>query len=234
VVLDALDGAARLFSPWAERVQLRQIALDLLAAYVGPASGLRVYDGRIERGDVETIGAAIACCDLRGFTALSDRLPRREVVDLLNRWFEAMGAAIEGEGGEILKFMGDGLLAVFPVEGGAGATCARALRAAEAAIAGTGDLNEALTAEGRDRLRFGMGLHLGDVELGNIGTRTRLDFTVIGPAVNMASRLQGLCRDLGEPVLASAAFAGAVGRPLRRLGAQTLRGIAEPVLVFGL
>ncbi|MEK0083127.1 adenylate/guanylate cyclase domain-containing protein [Benzoatithermus flavus] len=229
-----LAQAARLFSPWAERVLLRKIALGLLEAYVGPAAGRRVYDGQIERGDVETITAAILCCDLRGFTALSDRLPRREVVGLLNRWFEVTGAAIEGEGGEILKFMGDGLLAVFPIEGEPAATCGRALLAAEAALAGTAALDPELVAAGHHTLRFGVGLHRGDVELGNIGTRTRLDFTVIGPAVNMASRLESLTKELGEPVVASAAFAAAVGRRMRPLGSYRLRGIAEPVAVFGL
>lgn len=192
---------------------LRRIALGLLEAYVGPAAGRRVYDGQIKRGDVETVTAAILCCDLRGFTALSDRLPRREVVGILNRWFEVTGAAIEGE---------------------PGATCGRALRAAETALAGTAALGPELVAAGHHMLRFGVGLHLGDVELGNIGTRTRLDFTVIGPAVNMTSRLESLTKELGEPVVASAAFAAAVGRRMRPLGSYRLRGIAGPVAVFGL
>ena len=123
-----LDAAARLLSPWAERALLRKIALDLLTAYLGAEAGRRVYDGQIERGDLRTIRAAIWFCDLRGFTALSDRLPRAKLIKVLNRWFEAMGGAIADGGGEILKFMGDGLLAVFPVDGDPAATCDRARR----------------------------------------------------------------------------------------------------------
>jgi adenylate cyclase len=224
----ALDLAARLASPYFERAVLRKIAVDLLAAYLGPAAGRRVFDGHVERGDVETVTAAVWFCDLRGFTALSERLPRREVIALLNRFFDATGGAVEDHGGEILKFMGDGLLAVFPVEGDAGVTCARALDAAAAA----GRAVEALAAEGGPALRFGLALHLGEVEFGNVGTRHRLDFTVIGPAVNHASRLEALTKDLGEPVLASAAFARAAARPMRRLGSFALRGVQGEVEVF--
>jgi adenylate cyclase len=228
---DDLERATRLLSPWAERVVLRRIAIDLLAAYLGEAPGRLVYDGQIERGDVRTITAAIWFCDLRGFTALADRLPRREVVALLNRWFDVVGAGIAA-GGEILKFMGDGLLAVYPIDGDA--TCDAALAAAEAALAGTAALDAELAAKGREPLRFGLALHVGDVEFGNIGTARRLDFTAIGPAVNLASRLEGLTKELGEPVLASAAFAAASGRPLRRIGSFPLRGLDGLTEVFAM
>jgi adenylate cyclase len=226
--LAALSLAARLASPYAERAVLRRIAVDLLAAYLGPAAGRRVFDGQVERGDLETITAAVWFCDLRGFTALSERLPRREVIALLNRFFDAVGGAVEAGGGAIVKFVGDGLLAVFPVEGDAGATCARALDTAAAAGAAV----EALAAGGGPILRFGLALHLGEVEFGNVGTRHRLDFTAIGPAVNRASRLEALTKELGEPVLASAAFARAAGRPMRHLGSFALRGVEGVEHVF--
>lgn len=224
----ALQLAARLASPYAERAVLRRIAVDLLAAYVGPAAGRRVFEGHVARGDVETIAAAIWFCDLRGFTALSEHLPRREVIALLNRFFDATGGAVEAAGGEILKFMGDGLLAVFPIERDPPATCARALDAAAAAVANVG----ALAAAGGPALRFGLALHLGEVEFGNVGTRHRLDFTAIGPAVNRASRLESLTKELGEPLLASATFAQAVGRPMRHLGRFALRGVGTLEGVF--
>jgi adenylate cyclase len=223
--MQALDDASRLFSPYAERALLRRIAIDLLAAYLGPAAGRRVYEGRVERGDVETLKAAIWFCDLRGFTALSEHLPRREVIGLLNRWFDAVGGAVEEVGGEILKFMGDGLLAVFPSQGHPGAVCDLALAAADAALAASSRLDEELVREGRPPLHFGLALHLGEVEFGNIGTRHRLDFTAIGPAVNHASRLEALTKGLAVPVVASAVFARFVSRPMRRLGQFTLRGI---------
>jgi adenylate cyclase len=150
----------------------------------------------------------------------------------VNRWFDVVGAAIAAGGGEILKFMGDGLLAVFPIAEDAAATCDRALAAAAEAVARTAALDADLAAEGREPLRFGLALHVGDVEFGNIGTAQRLDFTVIGPAVNLASRLEGLTKELGEPVLASAAFASAAGRPLRRIGSVAVRGFGEAVEVF--
>ncbi len=229
-----LDAAAKLLSPWAERVILRRIATDLLAAYLGPASGRRVYEGQIERGDVHTIHAAIWCCDLRGFTALSDRLPRAKLIAVLNRWFDVIGAAIESGGGEILKFMGDGLLAVFPLDGDAASSCERALQAAELAVAESHKLDGLLARKGEPPLHFGLALHVGEVEYGNVGTRHRLDFTVIGPAVNMASRLESLTKELGVRAVASAEFARAAGRPLPSLGLHALRGIAAPVEVHGL
>ncbi len=231
-VLALLGQAAALYSPSAERVLLRQIAVGLMATYVGPRAGQQVYEGRIDRGDVESLTAAILFAALRGFTARSDSLPRAEVVDLLNRWFEVLGDAIDAQGGEILKFLGDGLLAVFRVDGDLAGPCTSALDAAVAARDGTARLAAELAAAGRAPVACGLALHLGEVAFGNIGTRRRLDFTVIGPAVNHASRLQGLTKELGEPILASAAFAATSGRKLRPLGFHALRGVAEPFEVF--
>jgi adenylate cyclase len=228
----ALDEASRLLSPYAERALLRRIAIDLLAAYLGRAAGQRVYEGRVERGDVETLEAAIWFCDLRGFTALAEHLPRREVIGLLNRWFDAVGGAVEAEGGEILKFMGDGFLAVFLVDGEPGIVCDRALAAAEAAFVASRRLDQEFAGEGRAPLRFGLALHLGEVEFGNIGTHDRLDFTVMGPAVNHASRLEALTKELPTPVVASAAFAAHVSRPMRPVGRFALRGVTGEVEVY--
>lgn len=230
--LERLTVAARIFAPVAERWVLRHIALDLLAHYLGRVPAERVYAGQIERGDVTTIEAAILICDMRGFTAMTDRSGRGQIVALLNRWFERIGVAIRDQQGDILKFMGDGLLAVFPLQDGRGATCDRALDAALGAIAETDALNLELAAEGIPELRFGIGLHWGEVEFGNIGTRERLDFTVIGPAVNLASRLQELTKSLDTPILASAEFATASTRTLRDLGTRAVRGMAAEIGVF--
>jgi adenylate cyclase len=227
-----LQMAARIWSSVAERWVLRHIALDLLTHYLGRAPAERVYAGQIERGDVSRIEAAILICDLRGFTTMTDRAQHGEIVSLLNRWFEVVGAAISTHRGDILKFMGDGLLAVFPLEEDRAATCDRALDAALAAIAGTDALNAALAQEGRPPLAFGIGLHWGEVEFGNIGTRDRLDFTVIGPAVNLASRLQELTKIVGTPILASADFAAGTNRTLHGLGGRRVRGLGGGVEVF--
>jgi adenylate cyclase len=228
----ALRYAATLFSPLAERIALRRVALDALTVYLGTTAAQRAYAGQIERGDLATIRAAILIADLRGFTLLSDRLERRVMVDLLDRWFAVMGAAIEGEGGDILKFMGDGLLAVFPVDGDAAQNCKHALAAAKRAIADTAKLNAELAEEGLAPLRFGQALHFGDVEFGNIGATRRVDFTVIGPAVNHASRLQDMTKVLQTPLLLSDAFVAALGKKPRSLGFHVLRGVKQPVEVF--
>jgi adenylate cyclase len=230
--LERLQMAARIWSSVAERWVLRHIALDLLAHYLGRGPAERVYAGQIERGDVARIEAAILVCDLRGFTAMTDRAQHGEIVSLLNRWFEVIGAAIAAHRGDILKFMGDGLLAVFPLEGTRSATCDSALDAAVASLSGTEALNQALAQEGRAPLAFGIGLHLGEVEFGNIGTRDRLDFTVIGPAVNLASRLQELTKLVGTPILASAAFAAEASRTLHHLGGRRVRGLQGGIEVF--
>jgi adenylate cyclase len=230
--LERLQMAARIFSSVAERWVLRHIALDLLAHYLGRGPAERVYAGQIERGDVTRIEAAILICDLRNFTAMTDNAQHGEIVTLLNRWFEAVGTAIGAHRGDILKFMGDGLLAVFPLEESRNATGDRALDAALAALAGTDTLNQALAQEGRAPLAFGIGLHWGELEFGNIGTRDRLDFTVIGPAVNLASRLQDLTKIVGTPILASADFAAATNRTLHGLGGRRVRGLSGGIEVF--
>lgn len=229
---EALRYASILISPLCERIALRRVALDALTVYLGATAAQRAYAGQIERGDVRTLKAAILIADLRGFTLLSDRLERRAMVALLDRWFAVMGEAIEQHGGDILKFMGDGLLAVFPLENDAPGSCARALAAAQQTIAGTAKLNEQLVAEGQAPLRCGMALHCGEVEFGNIGAKRRIDFTVIGPAVNHASRIEGLTKVVQQPLLLSDTFAHTLGKKLRSLGTHVLRGVREPVEVF--
>ncbi len=152
-------------------------------------------------------------------------MPRKQTVDLLDRWFDVIADALDKNGGEILKFMGDGLLAVFPIENGnASMVCAKALHAARQAFAGTKTLNENLAKENLPALKFGLALHMGEVEFGNIGARRRLDFTVIGPAVNHASRMESLTKTVGHPAVASSVFAGGDFRRRRNLIDAKARG----------
>lgn len=228
-----LQAAAHLFSPYAERNVLHRIANNLLDAYLGPLAGRRIYQGEIVRGELQTMVAAIWFCDLRNFTGLSETMPRKETVDLLDRWFDVIADALERNGGEILKFMGDGLLAVFPIDGGNSAdVCSKAMIAARQAFAGTDALNVALQGEGKPALRFGLALHMGEVEFGNIGARRRLDFTVIGPAVNHASRMQALTKEVGHPAVASSVFAAVHPQGLNSLGQFALRGLPGAVEIF--
>jgi adenylate cyclase len=230
--LSALELAARLLSPYAERKVLRRIAIDLLDTYLGRSAGERVFEGSIERGDAETILAAICFCDLRGFTAFSDSQPLQTVIDTLNAWFDCLAGTIAPHGGEILKFLGDGMLAIFPLEPDPAAACDGALDAAAEALASVAALNGARAAQGQAALDFGLALHVGEVAYGNVGSQRRLDFTVIGPAVNQASRLQDLTKTLGRPIIVSGDFAARARRPLVPLGDHRLRGVAAPVPIF--
>lgn len=204
----------------------------LLETYVGPHASEQILAGATTRGSGVTVGAAILICDLRNFTKLSDLWPRDDVIDLLNAYFDAMSEPIERHGGEILKFMGDGLLAIFPLSNAnAAENLLQAIREAEAAIA---LLNKDNLEKGRDPLGYGIGVHVGDVMYGNIGSRRRLDFTVIGPAVNIASRLESLTKETKRPVLLSRAFVELAGcaSSMEHLGSYPVRGIGAPIEVF--
>ena len=229
-----LEQAAALVSPYAERQVLRRVAVDLLETYVGRRTGERIFAGRIERGQIETIRAAICMADLRGFTRLADGAPQRDVIAALDGWFECLAVAVEAQGGEILKFMGDGLLAIFPVDTSQGEACERALRAGLETLEGLEKLNLQRAAAGEAELACGLGLHLGEVAYGNVGGRRRLDFTVIGPAVNLAARLEALTREVGVALLMSEAFALASGRRVVSLGHHAIRGLDRTEQVFGL
>ena len=157
----------------------------------------------------------------------------RGVISALDAWFDRIAGPVHAFGGEVLKFIGDGVLAIFPVAGGAPrGACDAALRAVSAARAGMAHLDEARRQQGLPPLPFGAALHLGEMLWGNIGAADRLDFTAIGPAVNLVSRLEGLCRPLDKAVLVSGTFAAESGVPLIPLGTHALRGIASPCAVF--
>ena len=213
---------------------LRDTAVNLLDAYVGHAAGQRILAGEIKRGEGQTIDAVIWFCDLRGFTRASDTLPRTELVALLNDYFGVMAQAVTSGGGEILKFMGDGMLAMFPATARADAAV-RALRAAQRATAAVAKLNEGRAVAGQADLRFGLALHIGEVMFGNIGASSRLDFTVIGPAVNHAARLEKLSANINRPVVLSSQLAVLLPPDaVEPLGRHMLKDIDEPQAIFGL
>ena len=206
----------------------------LLEAYLGRRSAARVQAGALRRGTGETIRAALLCADLRGFTALSEATEPTVMIAALDAWFDRVAGAVHAFGGEVLKFIGDGVLAIFPVTGPPAEACEAALRAVVAARAGMAHLDAARQTQGLPPLPFGAALHLGEILWGNIGAVDRLDFTAIGPAVNLVSRLEGLCRPLGRSVLVSGAVAAETAAPLVPLGEHVLRGIAAPCAVFTL
>lgn len=209
-----------------------RLARTLLETYVGAHAGELILAGATRRGTGTTVRAAIMICDLRDFTKISDNWPRDDVIDLLNDYFDAMSDPIARHGGEILKFIGDGLLAIFPLS--QPNACANLLRAVTEARQAMAALNERNNGTGRAPLNYGIGVHVGDVMYGNIGSTTRLDFTVIGPAVNMASRLEALTKQIGKPVLLSRDFAELVTPEfeLERVGQHAVRGFNEPIELF--
>ncbi|WP_246708021.1 adenylate/guanylate cyclase domain-containing protein [Ensifer oleiphilus] len=219
--------------PWLSLVsEIRvksELARTLLDTYVGSHASAEILRGATRRGAGATIDAAILVCDLRDFTHLSDRLPRDQLIEILNDFFDAVGEPIEQHGGEILKFIGDGLLAVFPMDD------AQACMHLIAAVREAYQAASLLWRQG-ERMRFGMGAHLGEVNYGNIGSRHRLDFTVIGSAVNRAFKLEALTKRLRRPVLLSGEFvdAAACHEQTERLGRHTLEGIETAIEVHAL
>jgi adenylate cyclase len=210
---------------------------DVLATYLGTDAADRVLAGHVRRGSVGRFAAVILYADLRGFTDFAEVTAPEEVTRRLNGYFDCMGEALATSGGEILKFLGDGVLAVFLPRDGGGkpAVAAAALAAAQEILARVAALNEAEAAAGRPALAIDIALHEGDVTYGNVGTAERLDFTAIGPAVNEATRLEGLCKALGRNLLISDSFvlaAPALRPQLQSLGRHRLRGVRKPREVF--
>jgi adenylate cyclase len=213
---------------------LRRTARTLLDTYVGRQSGGRVLDGQIRRGMGETIRAVIWLCDLRDFTALSERLARDALIGTLDQYFGAMAGAVEGQGGEVLKFIGDAMLAIFPVEADGAAACRSALRAAADAQKALAETNRARCAEQMPPFAYGIALHVGDVLYGNVGSETRLDFTVIGPAVNVTARIESLCKTTGRSLLLSADFVRLSELAASPVGEFQLKGVGAAQQVFAL
>ena len=214
------------------------IASGLLMTYLGEDAGRRVHAGSIMRGSVDKLRAVIWYADIRGFTPISDQAPGAVVVELLNDVFEVLTASLRPRGGQALKFIGDAMLATFPFgEDDRAETCRRALDAAAEAMANIEALNARRAQAGAPFAAVDLALHLGEVLYGNVGATDRLDFTVIGPAINEAARIEALCEPLGRAVLASAEFVAGTVTPdarLKSLGLHTLRGVRDAKEIFAL
>ena len=206
----------------------------LMETYLGRDAGQRVLSGRIVRGIAEQIDAVVWFSDLRGFTRITDTAPE-EMMSLLNDYSDVIISAIDEHGGDVLKLIGDGTLAIFTAEDRLHA-CNAALSATIAARQGVAELNKHRAAMGKPLTDMYLGLHVGNVFYGNVGSRERLDFTVLGPAVNEASRIAAMCRSVDQPVLMSTAFAevGNIRRRLVSVGRYALRGVSHPQEFFTL
>jgi len=213
-------------------VSLVRMTRTLMETYLGRDAGQRVLSGRIVRGVAERIDAVVWFSDLRGFTRITDTTPE-QMIPLLNDYSDVIVSAIHEHGGDVLKLIGDGILAIFTAESRMQA-CNAALAAAIAARKGIAELKERRAAEDKPVTDVYLGLHVGEVFYGNVGSRERLDFTVLGPAVNETSRIAAMCRSIDQPVLMSAAFAnvGDIKRRLVSVGRYALRGVAHPQELF--
>ncbi|MGB7205521.1 MAG: adenylate/guanylate cyclase domain-containing protein [Anderseniella sp.] len=217
----------------------RRIAENVMSVYLGASAGRQVLDGSIMRGNGNPIQAVIWCADMRGFTELSERYTGPQVNQILNLFFEKLVDAVQAHGGDVLKFVGDGVLAVFPYddENGAGAASRAAMEAADQAMHNMDKLNSnppdcLKELEGWSPLRFGIAMHNGEVFFGNVGGADRLDFTVIGSAVNEAARLETLTKKVMRPIVMSQDVAKELSIQLDDLGKHELKGIADTVRVF--
>jgi adenylate cyclase len=222
-VYEILAPLGRLY----ELHNMRRTAVTLLDTYLGRHAGERVLTGSIKRGDGEHIEAVIWFCDLRASTPLAQSMSHEEFLGVLNQFFDCMAGAVLEHGGQVLRFIGDAALAIFPVASIDVGPRAHAQALAAAVDAGRriDEINEKRAKKTWSLLEYGIGLHAGDVTYGNIGTPERLEFTVVGDAANYAARLESLCKSLGRPVLASAEFAQHFPDRFQSLGCHELRGI---------
>ena len=231
VQLEFLEQLTRALTAVIEPLARDLVTATLLRTYLGKDAGDRVSSGQVRRGDQQTLRAAVWFCDVRGFTQLSATLPRQQLLDLLNDSFEEIVDGLRAHGGQVLKFMGDGLLAVFTGDD-EGAACRSAADAVTTVQRRLAELTERRSKHGLTTADVGIGLHYGDVTYGNIGAPARLDFTIIGSAVNLAARVESLCGRLGVSALGTEAFASRANAGWTKQGEHSVKGFDEPVEVY--
>jgi adenylate cyclase len=221
-------------APILEVFSLRHLSASLMDTYVGKRTSQKVLSGMIKRGDADIINAALWFSDLREFTHLTETLSTDEVLLLLNEYFEFVAAAATARGGEILRFIGDAMLIVFPIDEKITkkAACIAALESARDAQQTLAALNHQRRRHLQPEIKFGVGLNVGEVIYGNVGAPDRLDFTVMGPAVNRTARLESLTKSIGESILISEDFAAQVDCPTKYYGEHNMTGISQPQKVF--
>ena len=221
-------------SPIIEVYSLRHLSKSLMNTYVGKRTGEKVLSGMVQRGDADVINAALWFSDLRDFTHLTETLPAQQVLEMLNEYFEFVAAAVTARGGEILRFIGDAMLIVFPIDDDIcqKTACNAAIDSAIDAQSTLASLNHQRRRHGEPEIKFGVGLNVGEVVYGNVGAPDRLDFTVMGPTVNRTARLESLTKTLGRNILFSKQFSEMIDTPSSYLGMHKMKGIAETQAVY--
>lgn len=234
--LSMIEAALPSLSSAMEPITMRKSSRSLLRTYLGDGPSKAVWDGSIRRGERTTLEAVVMFSDLRGFTALSDSVSEEDLFDALNAYFDVVVQAVEDMRGDVLKFMGDGILSIFaiPTASERSHQYRQAARAAQKALTDLATLNRDRVQADKAPLDIGIGINAGQVSYGNIGSPGRLDFTVLGGAVNVASRIEGLTKSLGHRVLATAPIAKASADLFATCGMHEVRGIARPIELFSL
>ncbi|MFK8079506.1 MAG: adenylate/guanylate cyclase domain-containing protein [Granulosicoccus sp.] len=234
--LEMIEAAKPGLSCALEPVTMRKSTQSLLRTYLGSGPSEAVWCGTIQRGELKTLEAVVMFTDLRGFTALSENSTEEQILDALNEYFEVVVRSVEDKGGDVLKFMGDGVLSIFVIPSSVDREhkCRQAALAAQSVLSGLMTLNAARTGAGKPELAVGVGINAGQVSYGNIGSPGRLDFTVLGNAVNIASRIEGLTKTIGDRVLATTMVADAAPDLFVDRGRHEVRGLNQPIQLFGL
>ncbi|MEM7207185.1 MAG: adenylate/guanylate cyclase domain-containing protein [Pseudomonadota bacterium] len=234
--IENLKALRDYIAPILEVFSLRHTANSLMNTYVGRRTAQKVLSGMVKRGDADIINAALWFSDLRDFTQLTEELPAAEILATLNEYFQFVSEAISARGGEILRFIGDAMLIVFPIDKNTSAAnaCNEALAAALDAQSTLDEVNQQRRNNNQPQIQFGVGLNVGEVIYGNVGALDRLDFTVMGPAVNRTARLESLTKSLGTEILMSREFADLVEKPVRDMGKHMMKGVAIKQQVWAL
>lgn len=231
-----LEGIVPAIAAVIELFNERDDAQRLLATYVGERAGRKILAGSIQRGECDTVNSVLWLCDLENFTHMAEILSSEDLIELLDDYFDAVVSPIESAGGEVLKFMGDAVLAIFDLTltSDHAAVCRDATNAAHDAAAAVNELNTKWQSKLGHTVGFGLALHIGKVAYGNVGSAGRLDFTAIGPAVNLVSRIEPLTRTLRQTIVMSEDFVGQLELPVFELGTFRLKGLSEPQVIYGL
>jgi adenylate cyclase len=234
--IEKLERLRNYLAPVLELNSMRHTAVSVMNTYVGKRTGKKILNGMIQRGDADLINAALWFSDLRNFTHLTEVLPADQLLEMLNTYFESVSAAVSARGGEILRFIGDAMLIVFPIDDSTsrGEACNAAIDAALDACDTLATLNHSRKRHGQPPIEFGVGLNVGEVIYGNVGAPDRLDFTVMGPAVNRSARLESLTKSLGATILFSEEFARLIDLPVQDLGEHEMKGVDGLQKVYGL
>ncbi|WP_170326602.1 adenylate/guanylate cyclase domain-containing protein [Ruegeria arenilitoris] len=230
--LAAIESTRHALAAALEPIAMRESQQSLLRTYLGDGPAREIGNRHFKRGEHRAVSAAILFADLRGFTAKSETWPETELLAMMGDYFEMVVTPIHQQGGDVLKFMGDGVLAIFEASDDAQIACAAAVKAATESLDNLRDYNAAAGRRGEDAIEFVIGIDYGAVTFGNIGSPDRLDFTVVGPAVNIASRVQGLCKELGESLLVSSNVAGHVRPLVQTIGEHQVKGLGQEIEIF--